>query len=319
MTPANQAPSADGESGNRRGLRIAAGSVVGLGLIALAVWAVLGQRTALHHGLAAARAAPSWLPVALLLLPLANLALTSAQFWVLTCRFRRVPLGDMALLIASAWLLNTLPLRAGMIGRVAYHKAVHGVPVRDSLRVLIWSMLLAGVSVLTLLGITLATHAARLDGGATAAVLVLPAAACGVVAWGLGRRRTAPHLWRWPAALGLRYLDMTVWALRYSLAFNLIGHPLRPTSAAAVALTGQAAMVSPVQLGLREWVVGATAALLPEGIGSTNLEAMAPGLMADLVNRAAELACAVPLGAAAAWILYRRWARRVELGPASAL
>jgi hypothetical protein len=115
---------------------------------------------------------------------------------------------------------------------------------------------------------------------------------------------------------------MAVWMLRYALVFGLIGRPLGPTSAAAIALGGQAAMVLPIQIGLREWVVGLTSTLLPEShtvAGAAAAASLSPGLLADLINRAAELAVSVPLGLAAAAVLYRRWTTRREPAGGSAL
>lgn len=302
-------------STGRSRARIALGAVLGAVLIGAAVWTVARQPHLLADGFDAARDAPPWLILLAIVLPVLNLALTSMVFSVLTNRFGRVPMADMAMLIGSGWLLNTLPMRPGMLGRIAYHRVFHGIPVRVSIRVLITSMALAVIALALLVITTVLASRLSLSGSATVVLIAAPAA----VLFGLGlllaQLSDRPHSWRTPTALGLRYLDMVAWAGRYAIVFAIIGNPLSTLSAAAVAVSGQAAMLSPVQLGLREWVVGLTSSLTPEfatTAAALSPEAMSPGLLADLVNRAAELAVLGPLGGIASFVLYTRWARRRE-------
>jgi hypothetical protein len=290
---------------------------LGLLLLSAAVWAIASRRDQLQSAWHAARTTQWYLVAAMFLLPLLNWTTTTSIFWVLTRRYGAVRWTEMAALIASAWLLNFLPMRPGMVGRLTYHKKVNAVRVRDSVKVLIAASATTGAAVALLLGIVLMLGAAPsrallvISIGAPALVLALLT---------LAARRLKGQAWRWPAAASFRYCDVTVWALRYWIAFMIIGHPVTPIGAAAVTVTGQAAMLAPVQLGLREWVIGATGALLPpewspatvqEGSGA--MAAIAPGLLADIAMRAVELSIAVPLGLASSMWLFR--ALRRGTGP----
>jgi hypothetical protein len=143
---------------------------------------------------------------------------------------------------------------------------------------------------------------------------LIVAAACALL-WRARGPAGARQWWRYPAAAAFRYLDLCVWTARYAMIFALIGRPLTPTSAAAVAFSSQVVMISPVQLGLREWVVGTAAGVLEAGQSTGRLTLpdsvadLTPGMLADLVNRTAEFAVAIPLGALAAAMLYRRFRR----------
>ncbi|MCA9299560.1 MAG: hypothetical protein KDA28_10865, partial [Phycisphaerales bacterium] len=93
---------------------------IGLLLIIAALVAVATQRHALRAALDSLGSAPWWMVVLLIVLPLGNLVTVSTSFAVLTNRYGRVGWTEMLALIASAWLLNYLPMRAGMVGRFAY-------------------------------------------------------------------------------------------------------------------------------------------------------------------------------------------------------
>ena len=72
-------------------------------------------------------------------------------------------------------------------------------------------------------------------------------------------------------------------------------------------------------LGLTEWAVGLTAAALPSWMAGGVGPEQSVGLLAALVNRAAEVAVALPVGLVSAWWLSRRWkaARAVASSPRS--
>lgn len=306
------------ERQRRRMPRALAAFVVGIALLGVAVWVVVRDGHTLSSGLEAIRSAPAGTIAALLGLYLVNYAMASATFWVLSNKYARVRYGEMLGLIAGATLLNYLPLRPGMVGRVAYHKLIHGIAVRDSIKVLVGALGCTVASVGCLVCAAWLSHAMGLSSAASVGLMALPLGLAVVGAWVL-RRAGGAHAWRWGAALGFRYVDMGVWTLRYAMIFALIGRPLTPTSAAAVAFSSQIVMVSPVQLGLREWAVGAAASVLSPGgtvVGVTlprSVESLAPGLLADLINRAGEFTVAIPLGLIATAVLYGRF-RRVRRG-----
>lgn len=309
--------------------RAIAAFVFGLVLLAIAIRVVLGEHATFEAGLAALRRAPLWMLIAAFTLPLLNLFCAAGSFWVLTNRHGRVRYPEMLGLIGSAWLLNHLPLRPGMVGRVAYHKMVHNIPIRASLAVLLSALICAGVAMGLLLLITIVLHAIAAGTLLWILTLAAPVALGSLLAITMrrGHRSAAPtHHWRYPAAVVFRYLDVCCWTARYALVFALLGRPIAPDAAAALALSSQAAMLSPIQFGLREWMVGLTASIvarsaahapgptdpgleLPQSFG-----ALAPGLLADMVNRAAELSVAIPVGVVATVILYSRFRRARRLG-----
>lgn len=298
---------------------------VGAALLGAAVWTVARQGDSIQTAWESARGASPAVVVLLLALPLVNCFISVLVFWTLTNRYGRVGLGEMSALIASAWLLNNLPMRPGLVGRVAYHKAVNGIRVADSVRVLIsaagCTAAAAGVAlVMAMFAAWLGAGGAWLAALAAAPLLVGVAAGAAIRAWAGGAQVDLP--WRLAAAAGLRYIDVLVWAVRYWLVFRLVGSPVGPAGAAVIAAASQGAMLVPVQLGVREWMVGVAASILPPGLWSRGAEegaaasaasmnaagiGVAPGLLADLVNRAAEIVVALPVGiAAGAWLAGRQ-------------
>ena len=112
----------------------------------------------------------------------------------------------------------------------------------------------------------------------------------------------------------VRWFDMLVWAARYWVAFRLIGSPIDVLPAVLLATVSQVVLLVPFAgngLGFREWAVGLVA-------GRFAIAAVSLGIIADLVNRIAELAVAIPAGLIAWSILSRRLARRSAHGPADA-
>ncbi len=249
-----------------------------------------------------AKDAPGWMVGGLLVLPVLSWGCTTALFLVLTRRYGRVGTREMGALIGAAWLLNYLPLRPGMVGRVAYHKAVNGIRVRDSAGVVVQAVACTAVAAVML---------AATAGVMGASVWVLGVPLVVVVGGVLGVRwrwvnRWTPYEPPWATrllwAVGIRYVDMTIWAARYWLAFGVIGAPLRFDQAALVAAVAQVAMLAPIALGVREWVVGLFSAVT------------VVGLAADVLNRAAEILGAIPVG-----LLSLAWLARQARGRAGTL
>lgn len=307
----------------RRLARVAAYGL-GLALFAAAVVAVARHDVALDRLRHAAADAPASLLIALPLLHLASWGVTTALFLVLSVRFAPVPSRDMAALIGSAWLLNYLPMRPGMMGRAAYHKLVHGIPLRATLRVLLEAMAATALAAITLALAVRAGSVPALPIAETSAALApTPTAPLELAPWGWALalappllalaaamivRRAAPQrvLWRYAAAFALRYADMALWAARYWIVFQLAGEPVSPARAALITAAAQVAMIVPIALGLREWVVAFTAASAPVG------------LVADLLHRASELLVATPVGLLCGlWLWRRDRARRANASRAN--
>ena len=141
--------------GRSRRSRALIGFAIGVLLLGAAVWGFVSQSQAVEQAWKSLREAHPLVFVLLLALPLVNWVLSSEVFLALTRRFASVPRTDMLGLIGAAWLLNYLPLRPGLFGRVAFHKSVHGVRVRDSARVILQSIMASGVALGLLAGAVL--------------------------------------------------------------------------------------------------------------------------------------------------------------------
>ncbi|MFM9996252.1 MAG: hypothetical protein ACKVU4_10680 [Phycisphaerales bacterium] len=296
------------------------GFVVGVALLGAAVWAVGTQEFAALRSVAAEQFG---LVLALAALAAVNWLLMSEVFHALMTPYGVVSRREMRALIGASWLLNYLPMRPGLLGRVAYHKAVNGIAVTDSAKAVAANI---GCGLVSLGCGLLAPLAARVwpqDDAAWSVAFSVPLV--GLVACSLSCGAAGlPRARSWAYAALLRYLDLMVWGVRYFVVFMIVGHELHPVEAAAIAVVSQVASLVPIVgngLGIREWAVGLTAAALPvwmRGEGELGREV---GLAADLVNRAAEVAAAVPVGLFAAWWLARNRSARLpkpetERGPA---
>lgn len=300
------------------------GFVLGVALIAAAAYVLVLQREDLDRCWIAARAAPAWVVIATLLLPLVNWILTSLIFWALTRRFGSVGLGEMSMLIGSAWLLNMLPFKPGLMGRIAYHKAISGIPVATSLLVTVTALLSGGVGIVLAISAQLAIDGslcnavpARVLAPIVAIVFALALIPGAIFAW-INTRKGRPALAGGAAvafAVAVRILDTHVWALRYLLAFKLIGMGQHYGVCVLVSGVSQIAGQFPIQFGLREWSVGVSSAVLRPATTGVSAAATVPGLTVDLVCRAAEIVCALPIGLISTLWVYRHIRRnRAESG-----
>ncbi|MDP1661197.1 MAG: hypothetical protein Q8L55_04700 [Phycisphaerales bacterium] len=301
--------------------------VIGLLLLALAVYLVIGQKDLLSNAWASLKSAPAWQIVAVVTLPVANWLIVTLLFHALTNHCARVRLGEMTALIGSAWLLNIIPGRPGLMGRVAYHKLVNRMNIKDCVMVIMMGIAANGVAIalaLLLIGATFLGGSIlpqELSVAYTPRLLIFGAAATLAmilsVAWlqhGSRPVGTGPMTpWRFTFAVAMRYADYLVWIARYWLAFSVIGIPITLTEAAAVAAVSQLVQLLPVQLGPREWAVGLAGTFLPSlrpAAASTTVNPVT-GLTADLLNRAAELAVSLPVGLVCTWWVFRA-VRRAE-------
>lgn len=287
-----------GHAGNGwRRAKHAAAWALGLGLLAAAV--VVAVR-GVEDWTVLARADPGQL--ALLLVAVgANLVLTAALFWVVTRSFDAEPTvspGRMTALIAASHLLNYLPLiRAGLVGRAAYLRVHHALPVAQSVVIL-------GV-ILVLAVVVFAVAAGVLVGWPREAVAARWAALIGLwlalalVTGPLSRRLLRrPVVWGW-TWVPLRGADLLVGALRMWVAFAVMGLPIGYAEAVVIAAGGflvRLVGLTPNGLGLSEWVVASLAAALTPA-------ATAAGAAAALLDRAAEVLVTGIAGLAGLWWL----------------
>ncbi|MCH7601797.1 MAG: hypothetical protein IIB54_03415 [Planctomycetes bacterium] len=258
--------------------------LVGLLLLIAAILVIWERRELIGDALEAVRH-PAPLDVAILLGCVAiNIMLSGVVFHLLMLRYGKVGFFEMQALIASATLFNYLPLRPGLLGRIAYHKAVNNIAVVDSAKTVFQAML-CSLLVAGWLGVALGISRWLDISIWIGVILPMP------ILLGSGLFSTW-RLWLW--ALGARYIDLMVWAVRYWVAFKLIGVDIAPATALACACIGMFTMLIPFfsnGLGLREWAIGLTTPLFDDQIVLMEI-----GMTADLVNRAAEVMGVLALG-----------------------
>lgn len=263
-------------------------------LVAAAIVVVVRQRGALDAAMAAMKRPQPGMVAMLLAGVAANVVLTALCLRILIARFGRVGALEMQALVATATLLNYLPLRPGLLGRVAWHRARNGIAATATVRTLIEATLIsAAIAGAMAAALLLWRYAGiALWAGVALPGVLLVAAAAAVPAW---RRLSLAGI--------VRYAEVLVWALRYHAAFALIGSPIDAGTALALACVGMVAMLVPLVgngLGVREWAVGLAASRLAGGV-------LELGLTADLVNRAAELVVVSVLGLlGAGWLARAR-------------
>lgn len=273
----------------RRAWRRAAG-VLGLILLAAAVLMLVRQ----HDTITAAWNSIRHLPAPTLLGRLSllagtvivNLILTGLVFSVLASRYGKVGLLEMQAVLAATMLVNYLPLRPGLLGRVAYHKTANGIDVTDSVKMILqaagWSVAIAAYLLLSLI--------ASLRLGMDLRTLIL--APLPLLA--IGGPLSAANQRRLLIAGFIRYIEVLVLAVRYHTAFALIGSPIDARGSIGFACASLMASMVPLVsngLGLREWSIGLLSPVL-------TAHRLALGVTADLLNRAVEILIALPLGLA---------------------
>lgn len=284
-------------------LRRVAGFVVGIALLGVAVWVVVSNHGAVSTAIDSAGDASWMLIVAAVVLPLVHWHCTSVVFWLMMRRFGMVRLGEMHLLIGSAGLLNYLPMRPGMFGRLAYHKSVNRIRVHDSVRVTIECTVLTAVANgVAIVAALVSFHADPLMAWVTVGSPLVVMVVAGLwLTSRVGSVFAPPSSYVW--ALAVRYVDTLAWIWRYAIAFAIIGHPISATQASVFAGAAQLAMMVPFVgngLGVREWGIGLAFPFFQQDA------ARAIGLTGDLLNRATEVLTAVPIGLVCMAILARQ-------------
>lgn len=326
------APTGSGDSLARR-LRFGRGpraalAAFGVFLLILAVWWTLSSATAVRQAEEAIARLRWWHITVACAIPVANFFLTAAIFWILTERSlpgiklrpgeptpKGITYREMLALITSGTLLNQLPAKPGIIGRVVYHKVITLIPIRTTVVVMLQAVGAGGLGVFML--ITCGTLWAAFGPIAGAAPLV-PILIWAALSLRRARRSGVRHLGL-PMAAGLcvaiRLIETAGWAVRYWILLDVAGRPIDFSLAVIIAGASQLAILLPVQVGLREWTVGAVLALLgpaittggdPNAASAQTLELARPGLLADLLCRGADLSVMIPAGLLASWFVYRR-------------
>lgn len=278
------------------------GPLLGLVLLIAALVMVWRQRAIVSEALAAVGAqSPEtlWFYAGVLVLTvIVNIACTAGMFNLLLRRCGRVGWLEMQALIAASTLLNYVPLRPGLFGRVAYHRLYNQIAVADSIRAVVQAIGLSFTCV-TILGLGIAIAGESKPG--LWMVSLGPLALFAAIAAGFGIRRPRGSAWPIALAAAVRYFDLLATAMRYHAAFALIGSPIEFQQAAAFACIAVLATMVPFLsngLGLREWAIG----LASPWLRASQLEL---ALTADLLIRAAEIVVIIPAGFAGVVYLAR--------------
>ncbi len=280
------------------------GLAFGVVLVVAAVATVVIQREKIGTAFAAIRHPHAVDVVVLFGTVLANIVLTGLMFSVLMSRYGRVGLVEMQALIAAAALANYLPLRPGLFGRAAYHKAFNDIAVGATVKVTLVALAIS---------VAIAAYLAGALFIAGRVSIPLWVGVCGAVPV-LVTVAMVPASRRIGAAALIRYVEVLLLAIRYQAAFALIGSPIDLATALTISCVAVVVTLIPLTgngLGLREWAVGIAALMLTPYV-------LELGLAADLVNRTAEALFVAVAGLGSfAWLASRRQDRAVVVGTTS--
>ncbi len=292
--------------------RVLVGSIVGLALFIAALVVLAREGVKLADLWARLRTTPAPLLVLACTLPLANWLTMCACFWVLMRRdavlaasaaSRPLTLASMVPILGLTWLLNYLPMRPGLFGRLAFHRAVNAIPLTASIQAVV-ANLIAGASAIAITALAVALAAPALAPHARAWILI---PALPTLALLLASRFVGPRLQPLFLATAIRQADLFIWAARYLVVFAIINQPITLPAALAAAAASQAVSVIPFSgngLGLREWVVGLLMPVLPAALLASSVT-REHALTADILNRAAETLAVIPVGLISALIITR--------------
>ena len=247
--------------------------------------------------------APRWAGVVVGVGPIVNWLFVGLCLHALMRRHGQVGRREMLALVGSAWLLNHLPMRPGLVGRIGYHAKVNRIRVRDSIEASVWSMIHAAIANAIALGIVLLIPSDTAI-GMLMGYLSIPLVVFGLVSFVLFRVRPKHGF----LVLGLmfRNADLLVWMIRYAAAFTLLGLHISPMQIVIITAVSQIAQVIPITgggLGLREWGVGIAADMSAK----TSAITMRSAIGADVINRIAETIIVIPLGVICTAIVARKW------------
>lgn len=268
------------------------------------------------------RAAPTWMLVGLVATTLASLVANGLMFWTAIRPVRRMSILELQSVNALASLLNyaPLPLRLGLVARVAYHWRVDRMPPgligAWLLAVLLAALVAVGACAVALLAAPRFGAAGFLPlalAVAAIGVLVVRAAACWrpIASRSRGAERMFGDTRAFGGAVLLRGVDIAAWSARMVLAAAILEAPLAVGEAAFLGIAAIVASLNPLgRFGFREAAVAWLAATLFAGrLDGPELEGLFARLA--LVESAAEGLVVIPIGAAAALACWRRVRRAV--------
>jgi len=293
------------ESGQRvgRGAGKRIGFVVGLVLLVGAGVYLLSEPETLRGFVEQIRHAPMWAVVVVLVGPMVNWVFVGLCLHALIRRHGMVGRGEMLALVGSAWLLNHLPMRPGLVGRIGYHSKVNQIRVRDSIEASVWSMVYAGIASAGALVVVLVVPQ-DISLGVLVMYLMIPIGLSLLLAiGGFAKSHRVGYLF---LGLMFRNADVVVWMVRYAGAFAMLGIEITPMQIVLITAASQIAQLIPFTgggFGFREWGVGIAAGLSSSGATIT----MRTAIGADVINRIAETVIVIPLGMVCTMLVARRF------------
>jgi len=242
-----------------------------------------------------------------------NVLLTGTLFWAVTLPFDARPTVTwwlMIKLVAASALLNYLPLRPGLIGRAAWLKASHGLPVRQSVLILLAVLAVNAVVLGVVLAVVLLVpvSAGIAEPGVAQEVGWRPWIAAGaLIVTSLLARPIAGLFLRRPCRgamwwVPIRVADLIAGVARLHLAFLAVGADVGLDAVLVASVAGSViSMVglTPNGLGLKEWAIAGLAPLL-DPVGASVAAAAA------VLDRAVEALTVSVAGGAAVGMLRRR-------------
>ncbi len=277
------------------------GFVLGVGLLVAAGMTIASSPGSFDDLLTSLRDAPMWAVVTIIVAPVVSWVLVGSCLRMLLLRHGRVGHIEMLMLVGSAWLLNHLPMRPGLVGRLGYHKVVNNIRIRDAVEATLWSVGFNALSNAMIIALCFVvpdgTSATRLI-----MVLVAPAAVIGLLGIAAGTRSRPAGLLL--GGLSMRYADTLVWLVRYAAVFAAIGIEMTPVQIAMVTAVSQFAQLIPLTgggVGFREWGVGLAA--------KQSGQLMQAAIGADLINRIIETIWVIPIGFYSTWWVARSFQR----------
>jgi hypothetical protein len=273
------------------------GFILGLGLLIAAAVVLSASPGMIDQLWTNLRHAPYWAIAVIISGPFLSWILVGMCLHMLLRRHGSVGRFEMLMLVGSAWLLNHLPMRPGLIGRVGYHKLVNNIRVRDAVEATVWSLVFSVLSNGLIVGLVLLVPKDMSTAGQVG-VLCGPAAVVGATGMVVGVFST--NSGRLIGAFAMRYGDVLIWLLRYGAVFAALGLDASAVQIAMIAAVSQFAQLIPITgggLGFREWGVGITA--------RQGGHAMEAAIGADLINRAVETLWVLPIGFYSTWWVAR--------------
>lgn len=261
-------------------------SVVGIGLLIGALVAIARSAPTIDQLRSVLARPDGVLIVGAIAAAFCNLVGSGGLFYALLRHHGRVGFWQMQALIASSTVLNFVPLRPGLVGRVAYQAVVCGIPIKRSMMSIAEAAIICAATTawLALAVFLLRTFSTPVAGAVVGAAPVLLGVTLAMDAKGAYRAYLEAIFWRW--------LDLLAWVARYWIVFAMLGVPLTIEGAATAACIGSAANLIPLVgsgLGVREWAIG----LAGPALASWSTDS---GLAAELLNRCIDMLVVVPIG-----------------------